>query len=376
MVQSGNLALDRDPNNGLTTGTALEEIKTTHSHTGFGELSYEKVDAGTAVIAQVTPAVVSADLLNISGTISGASVVEINNIAFSLDSEGGFSGTVPLPQTGYNELVIKIFDTVGDLMHEEVSGVNRQSPTTNLSILRLLAVSPSGDAYLLSDQGILKIPEGTSQAVQIYPDATTLGHVDAMAVSASGEEYIVINEALYKGENGELVFIRDLSDHEDHIMNLAIALDGTLLLAGRRGIHRLGSDGALNLIVDLYSYSYYGNRVAASAWGVIITNGSNVYRLNADNSTELLYTSSGLIADVSLADTGRICIFDDMWWGEGGGQIACREPTGEITVPPLTAWYAFFTTIGLDGAGNLYYTYAYYSSSHANQIYRYALDGT
>ncbi len=83
--------------------------------------------------------------------------------------------------------------------------------------------------------------------------------------------------------------------------------DATMLVTGRHGLERLGSDGALHPHADLSELSEYGwNEVAVHPSGAAYVNGINFDMMGADGMNFELGSTSGLIAVVTPDGDRRI----------------------------------------------------------------------
>ena len=353
----GALELDRDPQNGLVTGTTLGSVVTTSSYNAFGELATVGSEGQATLDLNLVGQDITADTLLISGHVGGAGAVNVNGLAMTLAPDGTVSGEVPLPTIGSNAVTVDVYDDGGALAVERTSSVERHPLGSAYTINRLITVAPGGDVYFYgsdgSTTGAWVIPAGSGDAQQ---PAWLAGAID-VAINDSGLIYLLkgLTVTAYDGVSETPVF--DLAAAGLITFNdMEFGPDGDLYVVGvisagdRTRLYRVTSSTTLS---DEIALPIEGDRypsptdLASSAWGLAVkTSGGYYYQVFPDGSFTFLFQelSPRGAYGFGLDDAGTVCIIPL------SANVGCHQSDGTIQTMPFDT-----TSLEMVGDGTIYY---------------------
>ena len=343
LMQSGDMVLRRNDQNGQILGVALGGVETTYLYNTFAEQTEQITDhgVGSSSLSVNATSVVTTDTVNVSGQVTNASRVTINDQEMNVDATGKVTGTVPLV-SGYQYLQVKVFDDAGNIAATGSAVIERMDSTwTGLRNLRLLDKDVSANLYLeaTDDTGAESLWQWNAgsglQRIQNFP-----ANVIRMDSDAAGNLYIVdVDYNVWKVNNGASSLYTTI---DNIFMNdFAVSDSGTLYISEGDSIYRYdGSawqtftklapgNGSFNSITSageiLYASTTYGNILRVASDGTVQTVQFEVYPVSVDataNGTVCWLTSSdsGFLAEVPTA-------------GEPG--VNCQDATGSTTNYPV-----------------------------------------
>ncbi|MBT3010992.1 MAG: hypothetical protein KME41_04630 [Candidatus Thiodiazotropha sp. (ex Lucina pensylvanica)] len=348
LTRSGDLSLVRNSDNGLVTATRLGEVDSITTYTGFGEKESERYTSNTVILDGVVEGQgISADILQVTGRISGAGAVNINSVAMQVETDGSVVGEVILPVIGENILDIEVYDQNSQFVGQFQRSVVRERSQTDFNISRIVEMAPNGDIYFINEGGNGQelLRHNASSGTASQPD-WLLGAID-VTVSNTGEVYLLkgLNLTVYDGVQ-ETSVLDLVSTGITSVSDIEIGLDEQVYVLSGRDIYRVAS-GALTHISTLPD-NYQEGSLEHSAWGLVANGGEGdyFYRIHPDGTLETLINSNTWNnSDFALSDDGVVC-----WVDEG--------PVCTVINDPLAPWdwlqfFADSMEFGSDGV--LYY---------------------
>ena len=353
MTGAGLLTMDRDPQNGLVTGTSLGSVVTAESYNTFGEPVAMDTQGQSTLELNLVGQNITSDTLLISGHVSSAGSVSVNGTAMTLASDGTVSGQVPLPNVGSNTITVDIYDTGGTLSLEKSTTVERQPSGSTYTVNQVLDVSPGGDAYFSGSDGTTTglwiIPAGSGGTAQ--QPAWLTGATD-VSVNAAGLIYLLkgTNITTYNG-TVESPFADLAAAGLTYATDIEVGPDGSVYLiggaGGPAGIYQVTGSGSVSAI-PLPDPTDPPSQLASSAWGVVVSTGlGNYYHVLTDGSLQSLFQAFSSFRNAhtfGIDDVGTIC------WVNFQAPATCRQSDG------TTASVAFTTqSLAIGGNGAIYY---------------------
>lgn len=354
LTGAGALAIDRDPENGLVTGTTLGGVVTTNTYNAFGELATTGTQGQAALDLVVAGQNVTDDVLLVSGYVSGAGAVSINGIGMTLGPDGAVSGAVPLPDIGPNTITVEVYDGGGALVMEEVTAVERRPLGSAYSIDQVLAVSAGGDVYFSGSDGsssgaqVIPMGSGVAQQPAWLADATDV------AIGGDGQIYLLKEMGITVFDGTVETPFADLAAAGlSFASDIEVAPDGAVYVIGgvaRAALYRVTGSAAVSTIPlprDGDAVATAG-QLAGSAWGLVVrTTGGYYDQVSSDGTVTQLFRAASILRQghiFGIDDAGTIC------WAGLEAPVTCRRSDGtmqEMSFSSLTL------TMGSDGA--IYY---------------------
>jgi YD repeat-containing protein len=327
LTQVGELGITRDPSDGLPTRTGLGNIDSTHDYNGFEELitdSYQSQGSADIAISLNTTGITE-DPLQISGLVTGAGSITVNDAPVSLGDDGTLSGSVPLPNIGKNTFTIKVYDKADKLAGEHTQDVYRTNDTKTYYITHIPAIAPNGDLYFLTeDSGIYRLPSGSGTPKQ--PD--WLKGADDLALSSGGLIYLKKGQKISVYDGTSENSLVDLPTGLGSVFDMEIGPDDSLYLSVGNTLYRVEA-GTPVVHATLPGEATTRLMLDSSTWGLVANSDYDelFYKINPDGSVEdilkgkLKFFGEGFAVD----NTGKVC-FDY----EG---IVCADSAGNTVWP-------------------------------------------
>lgn len=332
LTAAGDLQITRNTSNGLPTRTDLGNVDSNLSYNDFGELvtdSYSSQGNSDIQISLNTTGI-SEDPLLISGRVTGAGSITINDIPVTIATDGSLDGSVPLPNIGRNSYTIKVYDTAGSLVGEYNQDVYRTEYTKVYLTTDIPAISPSNDIYFLTEDGTMyRLSTGSGTPEQ--PD--WLVGADDVAVSSTGLVYLRkgMNVSLFDGTTESALV--DLTTELTNVSDMEIGPDDNLYFTSENRVYQLAGT-ALVLHATLPGDANTHIVLDSSTWGLVANSDfdNQFYRVNSDGSFENIlngiYNYFG--TDFAVDNNGYVCFNyegvvcvnqagDEIWKSYNGG---------------------------------------------------------
>ncbi|MCG7940360.1 MAG: PKD domain-containing protein [Candidatus Thiodiazotropha lotti] len=333
LVSAGELQITRNTVNGLPEQTNLSNISSSLGYNGFGEIinnSYQShADANIQISLNSTG--ISEDPLLISGNVSGAGSITINDIPMTLGQDGSLSGSVPLPNVGTNSFVINVYDTAGDLAGQYQQDVTRTEYILSYDISHIPTISPSGDIYFMhAGNQMYRLPAGSG----IPESPAWLTTANDIAVDSAGLIYLKKGAILSTFDGVNENALVDLSSALVEIGDMEIGADDNLYLTSGNTIYRLnGTDVLLHTVLPAGDLTT--NVVLdSSSWGLVANSDAdeNFYRINTDGTFEDILNGRYHDYDpgFSVDNIGNVCFnFEGIVCADQNGNEDWKEYWGD-----------------------------------------------
>ncbi len=353
LTRAGALTLGRNASTGFVENVRLDLTNTSYSYNGFGELVQQKQDVDSALNTTIEGAYISADMLNIAGTVSNASRVSVNGIDMTLSQSGDVTGQIPL-NLGYNNIQVDVYDQQDQLIMTDYNGVTRQNVSTGAAVGYIAETAPNGDIYFSADAPAWRGKPFNAGAFwriaagRGVPDQPAwLADARDVTVGSTGNIYTLKNTGEIWHFDGvtETLFVDFSATNE--LGDIELAPDGYLYAVATNGVYRIAQDGSY-LWHDYQtsnglSFLPQNTSIESSNWGVVLSpDSSGFFKINADMSlTEYFWGWS--LPMFTLSNDGVLCF-------DGEGMICEYLDTGDWYEPGLPSefwWYLPY--FGQDG---------------------------
>ncbi|MFB6358789.1 MAG: hypothetical protein ABEJ96_07260, partial [Thiohalorhabdaceae bacterium] len=250
-----------------------------------------------------------------TGTIQGASRIEIGGTSLNVASDGSVSGRVPLSM-GEQALAVAVFDRSGNRAHSEDVTVTRQSPDAGLRLPKSLAVADSGSVFYL--QGRAEVPAlRRIEAGADRPDDPAwlqgdYGNEPIDLAAAGGGTFYLLKGSIWNRDQLTL-WVHDASGDRQMadlsgrtIRDMEVGPEGAVYVTSGNRVLRVAGDGTLaeHAVLDAQDQNL---RLDASSWGLVAASDDTgqVYRIGADGRTTRLH--QGRFRDFAVDGSGRVC---------------------------------------------------------------------
>ncbi|HKJ86979.1 MAG TPA: hypothetical protein VKA48_00475, partial [Gammaproteobacteria bacterium] len=310
LTRAGHLALTRDRNHGAVTGTRLGQVATAREYNGFAELNWRSVGNPVTVHLDLSRSTVTADHLNVKGTIPGAGQISIDGKSLNVAADGTFNGQVPLP-VGEQDLSVEVFGGQGHRVYSGEVTLRRAAPDAGLQQPIPMAVAGNGDVYYLQGGvGDAQRLRHLSAGADRPGDPTWLD--GAIDIARAGDTFYLLKGNV--GSRDQLALWAHNASGNRLVANLGgqTVLDmevgprgGVYLTTGNR-ILRVNEDGSLaeHAVLDSRDKSL---KLDASSWGLVAASfdSGRVYRIGSYGKAVKLY--EGRFQDFAVDGSGRVC---------------------------------------------------------------------
>ena len=333
LVSAGELQITRDTANGLPDQTNLNNITSSLSYNGFGEIindSYQShADANIQISLNSTG--ISEDPLLISGNVAGASSITINDIPMTLGQDGNLSGSVPLPIVGTNSFIINVYDTAGNLAGQYQQDVTRTEYILSYDISHIPTISPSGDIYFIhAGNQMYRLPAG-SGIPESPPWLTTANDI---AVDSAGLIYLKKGTIISTFDGISENVLVDLSAVLTVIGDMEIGADDNLYLTSGNIIYRVNGTDVLQHTVLPAGDLTTSVVLDSSSWGLVANSDAdeNFYRINTDGTFEDILNGRYNYYDpgFSVDNSGNVCFdFEGIVCADQNGNEDWKEYWGD-----------------------------------------------
>ena len=330
LTQAGDLAFTHNAN-GLLTNADLGTVQGRFGYTAFGETeSVGYQGGGSFLAASITQdgSDFTADQLSITGQVSGASEVQINNIAFPVGADGSVSGTVPVA-VGWNHFALALMDING----QSVASAEQDLYRADANVTGLYV----GNPWEVASDGGLYFPAYSSYGEAHYfyraPNSAEAEEltwlqglwVSDLAVTSNGDLYVSTGQQIYRRQGDALVSVKPFDDYIQQIEGCGDAI----CLNINNTILRMDAQGQTETLAAFPNAQ--GNlNMDASASGIVVSDNQHIYHLMADGSVQTLYTipdNFDFLDSVVVSASGTLyfCQWDGDW-----AQCYFRSHAGEL----------------------------------------------
>jgi len=249
LVNAGAISLERNANNALLTNTKLENIISSHSYSGFGELKAEDYSNEVIVTLNLQSATTS-ESLEINGQITNATRVVINGLEINVAVDGSLAGQVPLPVIGNNSIEVIVYDAFDKVAYTSTENIIREPAVVNIQVGKLLTVDLNGTAYLLDQQqNAYRILEGSGV---INQPGWLQGALD-VAVNNQGQIFTYKAGVLWEFDGVTEQALFNLTGYT--IDDIEIGPDEQLYLSSANQVLRLERDAVDPTVVTLVTHA-------------------------------------------------------------------------------------------------------------------------
>lgn len=299
LLQAGSLLLSRDTINGNLTGTQLGVLSSQLKYDSYGALRRDTYDGNTAQVNfNLDKAIVTDNVLTITGQITNAVRVTINDIEMTVLGDGTVSGDVTLPVLGENLLIIRLYNAINQIIYTgEQTVIYDPDSGTGLQLSGIHAVAPNYDVYFQDiDKQAWRLVNGSEIADQ---PAWLTGAVD-ISVDTAGQIYTIKNNVLWRYDGIQDQMVTDLSTYL--LNDMEVGSDGNVYLANGNQILRVDQNGDVTTHATLPVYELATLTLDATNTSVIARyNYRDSYRVDMTGTVTSWESNYGNMGDIAVS---------------------------------------------------------------------------